>query len=141
MECHVVPLNREHLHKLLKQVKLGITATSLEESYFSPGSIACCILADGEPVFAGGIVNLMWNRGEAWMLPTRFFHRHTGICFRHMIKELAKMAIHGGFKRVQATCAVTISTMLFDHLGFEYEGTMKGFGPSGEACHMYSRLF
>ena len=141
MEYKVTPLSHEHLDKLLDQVSLGIESTSLRQSYFSPGSISYCLLANGEPVFAGGIVNLMWNRGEAWVLPTRFFRSHVKICFKTLRDMISKAAKEGSFKRVQATCAVTVSAKLFEHLGFEHEGTMKCFGPRGEDCLMYARLF
>jgi RimJ/RimL family protein N-acetyltransferase len=34
-----------------------------------------------------------------------------------------------------------VSIALFEHLGFEYEGTLKHFGPNGETCRMYARFF
>lgn len=141
MECKVVSLDHRQLNKLLGELRLGIKATELEKAYFSDGSIAYCLIANGEPVFAGGVVNLGWDRGEAWILPTKFFREHLRICFKNMIGALPKMAQLGHFKRLQATCAIMLSTNLFDHLGFIYEGTMQHFGPHGETCHMYARLF
>ncbi len=113
----------------------------VERSYFSQGSIAYCLLADGEPVFAGGIVTMHWNRGEAWMLPTPFFKSHTKTCFRYMRNLLRVAVVEGNFRRVQVTCSIMVSTLLFEHLGFGYEGTLKGWGPSGETCYVYARLF
>lgn len=141
MELKITALSSEHLDKLLPQANLGISSTSLRLAYFSPGSVSYCLLADGEPVFAGGIVNLMWCRGEAWMLPTPFFRKNVRVCYRRIKDIMLLMAVEGGFKRVQSTCAVTVSAILFEHLGFEYEGTLKLYGPGGENCLMYARLF
>ena len=135
MEFKIVPLDGYYLQKM------GVTDKQVKLAYLSPGSVSYCLLADGEPVFAGGVVDMKWKRGEAWMLPTQFFRDHVKTCFRYMKDMLPLMALNGNFKRIQATCAVTISTALFVHLGFKYEGTMMGFGPSGETCHMYARIF
>jgi len=134
MECKVVPLTQEHLAS-------WDIPTEVKRAYMSPGSLAYCLLADGEPVFAGGVVNLHWSRGEAWMLPTEWFHNHVRTCFRFIKQMVPEMAKVGQFKRLQATCSIMISTNLFRHLGFEYEGTLKQFGPNGETCHMYARIF
>ena len=141
MEYKITALSSEHLDKLLPQAKLGVDATALRLTYFSPGSVSYCLLADGKPVFAGGIVNLMWCRGEAWMLPTPFFREHVRDCFRRIKDIIPLMAKEGSFKRVQSTCAITVSAILFKHLGFKYEGTLSRYGPSGEDCFMYARLF
>jgi len=141
MTYQVVRLNSDHLDKLLPQVQLNVEREDIEKAYFSEGSIAYCLLADGEPVFAGGVVNGQWNRGEIWMLPTPFFRSHVRDCYRRIKDIIPLLAIEGGFKRVQATCSVMISTRLFEHLGFEYEGTMKCWGKNGETCHMYARFF
>lgn len=143
MELKVTALSGEHLDKLLPQARLGVEATSLRLTYFSPGSVSYCLLADGEPVFAGGIVNMQWRRGEAWMLPTPFFFNNIRVCYRRIKEILPLMAVEGGFRRVQSTCAITISTTMFKfkHLGFNYEGTMRCFGPKGEDCFMYAKVF
>jgi len=142
MECKVVPLRHEHLATW--NIPLDI-----ERAYMSPGSVAYCLLADGEPVFAGGVVNLQWSRGEAWMLPTPWFRNNVRTCFRFIKKMVPEMARAGGFKRLQATCSIIKADALAEikavrtvsHLGFLYEGTMKQYGPNGETCHMYARIF
>jgi hypothetical protein len=134
----IVELTNEHLDKLLQGAPPELLA--VRHAYFSPGSAACCLLRDGEPVFAGGIVNLEWHRGEAWILPTRFFREHIKTCLRALAYFLPILARNSGFVRVQATCVRGCSARLFDHLGFTYEGTMKSFGPKGETCSMYARI-
>jgi len=114
---------------------------ALARAYFAPGSTSYCLLQDGTPVFAGGIVNQQWHRGEAWILPTPFFRQHVKTCFRILQKMLPKAAAENGFVRVQAVAADGVTISLFEHLGFEYEGTLKHFGPFGETCRLYARFF
>ena len=139
MDCKVVPLTREHVDYL--DWPRGAILEDTKKSYLSEGSVAYCVLADGVPVFAAGVVNMQWQRGEAWILPTPFFRRNIKRCYRYVRDILPLASVEGNFRRVQATCAVTVSTLLFTHLGFDYEGTMKGFGPNGETCHMYAKVF
>jgi hypothetical protein len=112
-----------------------------KRAYLSEGSVGCCIIADGQPVLAGGIVNMMWNRGEAWTITTPWFRRHLRWSLRMMLKMLPRMSANGKFIRVQATCPRGVSAHLFRHLGFAYEGTMEKFGPHGETCDLYCRIF
>lgn len=138
MERKIVPLNHEYLGKLLMANPMR---AAMAQAYFSRGSVSYCLLVDGEPVFAGGVVNMQWQRGEAWILPTKWFFQHLVICYRYVRDILPLASIEGHFRRIQATCAVTVSTALFEHLGFVYEGTMQSFGPNGETCHMYAKVF
>jgi hypothetical protein len=138
----VVELKSRDLKKLLALPPSGpVTVKTLKKSYFSKGSAAYCLLADGEPVFAGGIVNLQWNRGEAWITPNPFFRKNLRTCFRILKKMLPEIAARNGFRRVQAVCSIDVSGTLFRHLGFKFEGTLESFGPSGETCMMYSKIF
>ena len=142
MPTKIVQLEVAHLKKLLVlPSSVRITSETLEKSYFSKGSVAYCLLEDGEPVFAGGVANLEWHRGEAWVIPNAFFHAHQKTCLRIFKKLLPEIAEKYNFRRVQAVCGVGNPETLFRHLGFEYEGTLKNFGPFGEACKMYSRTF
>ena len=135
----IATLDRAHLATLLDNY--GAMATSLEQAYLSPGSVGYCLLENNVPVFAGGIVNMQWRRGEAWMIPTKFYRTHKAICLRYLCRILPVAVVAGGFRRVQATCEIIVSTTLFNWLGFKYEGTLAAFGPNGETCHMYSKVF
>jgi hypothetical protein len=110
-------------------------------AYFSEGSVAWVLLDNGKPVFAGGIVNLRWNRGEVWILPTPFFRKHVKTCFRKMLECLPEMARIGHFQRVQATCVQGMSAKWLRVFGFTFEADLRKFGPNGEDCQMWSRIF
>jgi hypothetical protein len=115
----------------------GITTDQMIEAYFSKGSVGYCLLIDDAPVAAAGIMNLGWHRGEAWLLHRPPFGKYLFKLIREMLPRLAQI---NGFRRLQATC-FTGSSTLFEHLGFEREGTLKAFGPNGETAEMYSRIF
>lgn len=138
MDIVMVPLTHEHLTKIVNSNQL---ATTLGQSYFSDGSVSYCLMSECEPVFAGGIVNMQWHRGEAWMLPTPWFHSHVKTAFSYMLNVLPQLAVSGSFRRVQATCSTKVSPSLFRHLGFYSEGVLNAFGPNGETCYLYARLF
>lgn len=139
MRYEVVPLKPEHIDKLLagSAIPVGLD----RRAYFSPGSAGCCLLVDEVPVFAGGIVDLQWSRGEGWFLPTHFFYTHVKTCLRSLREYIPRLAAEGGFRRLQATCIAGVSSTILKHLGFTFEGTMAKFGPSGETCDMWSRTF
>jgi len=140
IDVRMVPLQYEHLAAILPNTIIGLLP-DLSRSYFSDGSVSYCLLADNVPVFAGGVVNMQWKRGEAWMLPTVWFKAHVKTCYQFMKAVLPVMATTGGYKRIQATCATSVSPSLFRHLGFYSEGVLNCFGPNGESCHLYARLF
>src|SRR6185312_9047597 len=118
MNLEIVPLTTAHLRRL--QLPKGLD----QRAYFSHGSASFCVLSDGVPVFAGGVVNLQWNRGEAWVLPTPFFRSHLKSCYWVMKQFIPYIAGEFKFQRVQATCVKDVSASLFRHLGFSFEGTM-----------------
>jgi hypothetical protein len=140
MCLETVALEPEHLAKLIEGAPASMSEM-LGRAYFSEGSASYCLLLDGAPVFAGGIVNQQWHRGEAWILPTPFFRKHVKTCFRIVRKMLPQIAVDNGFVRVQAVAAAGVCASLFEHLGFGYEGKLKCFGPLGEDCRMYARIF
>jgi hypothetical protein len=141
LTMEIVALTPDYLDALLGDASASLQSAQLARAYFSPGSVSCCILVDGEPVFAGGIVSLQWNRGEVWILPTRFFRSHVKSCFQAMRKNLPGMVAEGGFRRIQATCVKGSPSAWLRLFGFTFEGEMRAFGPNGEDCSMFSRIF
>lgn len=137
MPFKVVPLTLAHLKHL------PVPAGADTRAYFIPGSAAFCVLSEGKPVFAGGVVNLQWGRGEAWIIPTPFLRSHLKSAFSVMAEFVPYIAETFKFRRVQANCTAGLasSATLFRHLGFTYEGTLQKFGPNGEPCESYSRTF
>lgn len=138
MNFKVVHLSPEHLSKF------GV-ATDSEQAmaYFSDGSLAYCLLGNGEPVIAGGVVSMHWKRGEAWLLTTNLFYKHVRVCYKFIRDIIPYMSVEGNFKRIQATCDINkcASYRMFEHLKFQHEGTLESFGSEGETCFVYARIF
>ena len=141
MRYEIVPFNPDYLDRLLSGAAPTLLTYQLERAYFSPGSGSRCLLVDGHPVLAGGIVNQGWKRGEAWLLATPFLRQHLRVCLREIKKLIPEIAKECGFVRVQATCVCGLSSRLFMNLGFEFEGALKKFGPNGETNEMWSKIF
>jgi hypothetical protein len=141
MKYEIVALNPDFLQRLLQGASPSLLTYQLERAYFSPGSGSRCLLVDGQPELAGGIVNQGWRRGEAWLLATPFLRKHLRVSLKAMRELLPQVAHECGFRRVQATCVCGLSSRLFMDLGFEFEGALKKFGPNGETNEMWSRIF
>ena len=142
---HIVNFVSWHAKLILESTNVlaGVDCTQddILRAYTSEGSLARTML-DGElPVACGGIFNLKFRRGEAWVLPGKLARYHGLSIVRSLRKFLPELAQAGGFRRVQATCCDEKTTKLFKLLGFQYEGAMRCYGPQGQIALMYSRIF
>jgi hypothetical protein len=144
----LVPLNIDHLRYITEINKAdsfnvlpnAFPAETLAKAYLSPGSVAFCLM-NNEPVIAGGIVNLDWHRGEAWLMHTKKFYKYFKTSLQTLKQEFPKVAVMNGFRRVQAT-SFTDNEILFEFLDFECEHPgLKYFGPNGETVKLYVRFF
>ena len=147
MKTELVALKPAHVQQSidrnLSEGRAQLTGVSVEElvcAYLSQGSTAYCLKIDGIPAAAGGIINLNWHRGEAWLLHSSQFDGHVKTVLKLMRQLLPEIAQRGNFRRVQATC-FGVPTALLKHLGFEPEGIMQRFGPNGEPAMMLARMF
>ena len=144
----IVSLTARHVREILarnlsegaKMVE-GVSPDDMIKSYLSAGRAAYCVVDRAVPVLAGGIINLQWRRGEAWILSTSLARDH-GRAILKMIKDtLPKLAVMYGYRRVQAT-SVLDNARLFSILGFELEAPeLRYFGPAGETARLYARFF
>jgi len=136
----IVPLESSHIEKIYDSLeKIPISKMDYITAALSPGSLAYAAIQDGTIVACGGIVNIGWNRGEAWLLITPQFKSCIKSVYGFMRKLLPQMAKSGKYRRVQAT--TWNNSSLFKHLGFSVEGLLLCYGPNGEDTLMYSRIF
>lgn len=113
----------------------------LIQAYQSLGSQALTLCCDDDPYVCGGIMNQEWHRGEAWLLVSPYFKTQR-IALRKVMKQfLVTMARSGGFRRVQATCWDQNRVAFFRKLGFDFEGVLRSFGPTGQTAFLFSRIF
>jgi hypothetical protein len=111
------------------------------KAYTSKGSVGVTLLCKDVPVASGGIINMEWNRGEAWLLTTPTFWCSLKTTYYFVRKTFPILASLGGFIRVQATSFNPNYCALFRHLGFAKEGTLAAYGPHRENAILYSRIF
>jgi hypothetical protein len=138
---HLEEMTSDHVRKIWETAgPYPVTADEMIAAYMSPGSIASTLIADGDPVACGGIINIGWRRGEAWVLVTGNIGDYSKSLIKNMKKLFPIMAMAKGFRRVQATCHDS-SNHLFKILGFEHEAKLHAFGPVGEDVEIHYRLF
>ena len=103
---------------------------------------AYTIVVDGEVVFCGGVVNIGWNRGEAWTLMSKLFYKYPKTCFKICRNQLNKVIEEHKFARVQALVDPKLygGVRFMEHLGFEKEGLLKKYGPQSEDMWMMGRI-
>jgi len=106
------------------------------------GGPAYTLIIDGEIILSGGVVRIGWNRGEAWALLSILFYKHIRTSFKAIMFKLEEIIFTEKFKRVQATVPpeFTEGIRFLEHLGFDWEGTMRSFGPRNEDMVMFSRI-
>ena len=126
---------------LSEGVDMIVPINDLVDAYSVPGSIAKTMFLEGEPIACGGIINLRWFRGEAWLLTSSLAIDYKHSLVRSAKRLLPAMANAMRFRRVQATCFDLDKEKLFKMLGFKYEGFLRYYGPNGEDAQIYSRLF
>lgn len=142
----IVELQPEHVRQIVESNEneghyYGMSWRDMVYAYLSPGSIAVTMLAHGSPVACGGIINVGWHRGEAFVLSSSQSWAYRKSMVKEMMRRIPEMAITGGFCRVQATCFSAGREKFFRALGFELEGNLKRFGPNGEDADVYACLF
>jgi transposase len=145
----IVPFEPWHAEAILFGLPQNRFKDKLIAAYLSPGSIARSLMRDDlygiSPLACGGIINLEFQRGEAWLLcsPRAQFRKFSlWKAVKHCLPELARL---GYFRRVQATCYERDKGKFFEKLGFHCETKeeirMLFYGPNGESADLYSRIF
>ena len=141
MKPFIIDLEPRHVIEVCGHLgPFPVPVDDMIAAYMSPGSIGKTMCFNGNPVACGGIINIGWRRGEAWILagPQVNDCKKSFIGFAKQLLE--SMAIEKRFRRVQATCHEN-SSHLFDILGFKHEARLHAFGPIGESVEIYYRLF
>ncbi len=151
-EFRLVPFRREYGEYLFEQnikdnIKVlcdNINPDDVMKVWESNGT-AYTLLLDDIPIGSAGIVNMGWNRGEAWTLVCSQFYKYRKTCFKLIRNMLEVLAKDMKLIRVQSLINENISCkdIWMKHLGFKCETPegMRGFGPNGETFYQYSRIF
>lgn len=145
MKVEEVPFQIEHALTIIeinKSIGIGepMPTPEMVKIFVTPGSHAFTLLINDYPIACGGVVNMMWSRGELWLLIAPQFHDHLKTAYKHIKEAVPKLARLGSFRRIQAVTYDHCSSLL-NHLGFDKEGLMKCFGPQGQDAVLYSKIF
>jgi hypothetical protein len=139
-----VPLHAEVICDLRDHYgmpNLEYPVEKLIAAYMSPGSHARTLTVNGMPCASAGIINLGWRNGEAWLLDGPYTILHPIALVKAVSKGMLDLAKIGDFRRVQATCFTEAREKFFRLLGFDYETSLRSFGPQGQTAYIYSRIF
>lgn len=111
--------------------------------YSSPESFATTIMIGDEmdqyPIACGGIINLLWGRGEAWFLTAPEFHSYLKTAYKVTKQAFKDLVDKCSFRRIQGTSYDSCNS-LFKHLGFHKEAELEKYGPKGEMAIIYAQF-
>jgi hypothetical protein len=143
----ILPFKEEHAIDIAKQNEaigvniVGVTLASMVRAYLSSGSVALTLFVDEKPIVSAGIINLAWNRGEAWLLVGPQFYSYRKTAYKFIKQLFPALAKQKGFVRVQSVITDDRFDKIAKHLGFKYEGTLRAYAPMGRDVKMFSRIF
>jgi len=127
-----------HLYELKKRGNQELDCDVLYRHCLNGDSTCASIVDENDHVIAaGGIVDIGWNRGEAWIVVDS--SRLSGVRRAIRIIRESYQSMAKRFRRVQAVCYCD-SDVLIRHLGLEYEATLRAYGPNGEDGRIYARV-
>lgn len=144
MKIEVIKFKREHaLYILNNNVRKHDAFDGDYDEYLKiyEDNPAYTIVINDEIVFCGGVVDIGWRRGEAWTLMSDLFYKYPKTCFKICKEKLNELQISMGLRRLQALVDTNLEggSHFAQHLGFEYEGLLKAYGPNGESMLIFGR--
>jgi hypothetical protein len=106
------------------------------------GGPSYSLFIDNQVVFCAGVVDMLWQRGEAWTLLSSLFYKHPRVCARIVKSELGRIIKDHDYKRVQSIVEPedTKAIRFIEWLGFEREGLLRKYMPSEKDMLMYARI-
>ncbi len=99
---------------------------------------------EGQIIASAGIMLIFPSVGSAcgWGYFSDLVHKYPLATHKTMKKMLNVLEKKHGLKRLQADCVKGFDRAVkwLEHLGFEYEGEMRRYGPSGETMLRFGRV-
>lgn len=96
---------------------------------------AFTLFEDNRPVMAGGVVPHWPSRGEAWLRLSPWIEHHPKSGYAIMRELFRRILVcHPEMSRIEAPICATMAKnlRLVRHLGFEHEGLMRKWSPTGD---------
>jgi hypothetical protein len=150
MNMEIVKLKKEHAFDIIKRNKEdGLVVTDSKADLEKIGEVwenggpAYTLMIDGQIVCCAGVVLMEWNRGEAWTLVSSLFYKYPKTSFKAIKVKLDEIAREKNLRRVQSVISSNSEwgERWMEHLGFQKEGTLRAYGPSGGDFVMFSRIY
>lgn len=147
MKSELVQYSQAHAYEIfdkgVREAKFLLTAIGDWESaakFWETAGPAYTLLVDGEAQGCGGIAKLTNNIGECWILIPE--SKYGTLIYRSILLKLRELTKEHQYRRLQAlvVSGFCLGKRTLELLGFEYEGTLRKFGPSGEDFLMYSKV-
>lgn len=136
----IVPYKPDHLLALNLQPEQENVGAIIDQSYANSLDTEVSFTAiDGDKIIAcGGLVEMWENRGLAWMVLSDIAKNYMLQLTRAIMRYLRVAK----YRRIETAVR---SNFLEGHrwadlLGFKYEGTMRGYGISGDDYDLYARV-
>ncbi|KKK61769.1 hypothetical protein LCGC14_3011020 [marine sediment metagenome] len=99
---------------------------------------------DGRLICSAGFIMLFPGvaNGYAWGYFSDLIHKYPIATHKIMIKMIDTAEKKYGLKRLQVDCVKGFGRAIkwLEHLGFEYEGEMRRYGPNGETMLRFGRV-
>lgn len=144
-------LTLDHLFSILPRLRESDAREVLSGSRYSslvawarsrveaPG-VAWAYLVRGTPMLCGGVIEgAVRGIGALWFVGAEGCERH----IKHVLRAWRAIVAAGGYRRLEAKCFTgNIAANRFAaRVGFQLEGTLRGYGSAGEDVNQYGMVF
>ena len=98
------------------------------------------VVVDGEIIGCGGVLIFWTGFGEAWICLSKNVERHKIVAVRFLKKVLEDVLNEFNLVRLQITVRPDFpdAIKLVESLGFQYEGIMRKYLPTGKDAYLYA---
>jgi RimJ/RimL family protein N-acetyltransferase len=138
----IIDFDPKHISRLTLQDAQAWMGPLLDdraiESMQGVGDAWTAISDDGAVLCCGGIIPIWDNRAEAWSL----IAGSAGRSFVGIVRAMRQKLENHPARRIEITVDSDFEQghRMACVLGFEFEGTMRGYLPSGRDCDLYARV-
>lgn len=103
-----------------------------------PAGPCCSVFVTGEVILCGGIVTTDAFNGIAWCVLSKHAAPHLLALHRAVTRFLGMQRL----RRIEASVLSGFAPGIrwVELLGFEHEGSMRGYGPAGETYERYAKV-
>ena len=128
------------LNNKLMDIDASYTETRIDTKVFG---LSFTLLADNNPILAGGIIPLWDGVAEGWVIATEDVWNYPLSVAKAIRKDFARVAKENNITRVQSAIRKDFfeGQRFAEWLGLEKEGLMRKWGFDGSDQYMYARLF